>query len=230
MSARRVLSTRSWLLILVAGLLGMVMLTIAALFYYRGVHRGVHRVEHAAPLSGLAVQEPGKAQASSLGEFVQLEGGTILRAPLHRERGTSGFYSSKGGYLIQNYLYVDAKSHGSHWLKPGHSGLILETTELPATQHVGAAERLVETVVYKMVEADTDRDGSFTERDLMTIAISDLSGKRFVRLLSNVQRLHRAHLIENGAMIVLYASAGELHIAEVDLAAGKIVRDSILNP
>jgi hypothetical protein len=210
------------LVIFAVGIAGVLVLTMAAVMFIKNMTRE----RHVANVMSLESEQV----SASLGNFGAVEGAPLLRAPLHLNQEYEYGHTSKEASSIQNYLYFDPATHSFHWLLPGNRRLILDSTELPASNFPRRDDVPVEAIVYQLVDADTNGDQKLTNGDLKTIAVSDPSGRRFARVLSKVERLNGAHLIGKTKLVLLYTSDGALRAAEFDLSSDKIVRESAMHP
>jgi hypothetical protein len=211
------------LLILGVGIGAFSLLLVGGTMLVKDFVRPRH-TENVAYLAPNAVDK----SASELGPFEAVEGTGTLRAALRLTQDYSIGSIAKESSSVQNYLYVDTGSHASHWLIPDNRGLIVATMELPAGRYGNHDQAPLEAVVYELADADTDGDKRLTKKDLITVAVSDPEGRSLVRLFRNVQRLNGAQVDGKGKLVILYTAQDKLHVAEIALASGKVLRDDVM--
>ncbi len=211
------------LLILGVGIGAFALLLVGGALFVKDFMRPRH-TENVAYLAPDQVDKSG----SELGSFEPVDGTSTLRAALRLTQDYSIGSVSKESSSVQNYLYVDTGTHASHWLIPDNRGLIVATTELPAGRYGNRDESPLEAVVYELVDADSDSDKKLTKKDLITIAVSDPEGRSLVRLFKNVQRLNSAQLAGKGKLVLFYTAQGQLHVADIALGSGKLLRDDVM--
>jgi hypothetical protein len=216
------------LVIFAVGIAGVLVLSLAAFMFLKETMR-VRQVDSVVNVD----PEDADTSRASLGNFSAVTGSSMLRAPLFLDQAAEYSHVSKVASTvssIQNYLYFDPASHAFHWLLPGNRRLILESTELSARDPAQGEVAVVYAIVHQLVDSDTNGDGKLAGDDLKTVAVGDPNGLRFARVLSKVERLNGAHLIDKTRLVLLYTAGGELRSAEIDLASDKIIRESAMNP
>jgi hypothetical protein len=212
------------ILLLLTGILACVVLLVAVL----QIFRDATRTRQAVDVLNVAGEQIDRSK-TSLGYFVTVAGCAVLRAPLHVQQTYAFGSGSKEATSVQNYLFYDPSDGSSRWLVPGNKGLFLATHELPEHEY-SKPERPVVTVLYELVEADTNGDQRLTESDAKVVAVSDPSGSRFTRLFTGVQEVNGTTLTPQGHILVLYTVSATLRAAEIDVDTHRVLRDAALQP
>jgi hypothetical protein len=212
-----------------------------------GGSRGVPAVDRSADHSANAVAANSEQAKLQLGSFQELAGSDYLMAAVSsassRESYLKESYSSReGGGYTRNFLFVHITDQSSHFLFPTNDLLILSAENLtgkteakppapnPAQQNSGQtavkaenkAGDAVKWICYRVIKADSDNDKHLNANDLMTIALSDVSGLNYTELLSDVRAvLHQTR--RDDALIFIYTANGKNHIAEINLQTKQLV-------
>jgi hypothetical protein len=207
-------------------LLTAVLACVVLLFVTWQIYRETTRTRHVSAVVNVAEDQLDRSKLQ-LGSFEQIDGSSVLRAPLRVEQQYAFGSGSKETSSVQNYLFYDPSSRSSHWLLPGNKGLFLATHELPE-RRASKPERRVVAVVYELVEADTTGDKRLTASDAKVVAVSNANGLRFTRVLVGVEEVNAVTLTADARILVLYTASSTLKAAEIDVATYKIIRDAPL--
>jgi hypothetical protein len=211
--------------ILAVGVVGLFVLMFAAAVIYKDMTRK----REASGVINVTEQEI-DAEKVTLGEFREVEGTGILRAPLNLEQEYAfGSVGSKGTDSLQNFLHFDLRTNESYWLIPGYRGLILEAEQIPP-RTFDEKERNPVAYAYVLVEKDSNGDGKLTRNDDKSIGVALSTGKNFARLPIKAEYFHGAHLKGESSMVVLYTSEARLHVVELALPSMQVLRDSTIKP
>jgi hypothetical protein len=174
-----------------------------------------------------------------LGVFQELAGTDYLMAPIATPRGREEYSIKSDGArsdFARNYLFVNLTDKSSHLLLPTNDDLILESKVVPAIGQAkdnkdAKAAPPVEPVkaagnptpsgtkwlYYRVVKTDTDNDKQLTGNDRWTVALSDISGRNYKELLSDVEAiLYETNRADN--LILIYKADGKNQIAEINLS------------
>lgn len=212
--------------IFAAGTVGLFVLLFAAAVVYKEVTRP----GHVAAAANIARQQP-DADATHVGEFRPLGDGTILRAPLYlaNEQYAVGS-SSSSMHSTRNYLFYDTSSQQAYWLISGHRGQILKTEDLPEADCPDDDQSPVVITYYVLVDRDTDGDGELTDQDSKSFAVSDPSGRRFARLLDEMDQINGGHLDASGRLVVFFTSNASLRTARIDPSTHEVLSNVEIEP
>jgi hypothetical protein len=230
--------------VLVCGVFSMALLATVSC---GGGSRGVPAVDRNADQSANAVAANSDQTKLHLGTFQELAGSDYLMAAVSsassRESYLKDSYSSREeNRYMRNFLFVNVTDQSSHMLFPANDLLILSVENLtgkteakpPAknaapqssAQTPEKAENKagdgVKWICYRVIKADTDHDKHLNANDLMTIALSDVSGLNYTELLSDVRAvLHQTRRADS--LIFIYTAHGKNHIAEINLQTKQLI-------
>jgi hypothetical protein len=230
--------------VLVCGIFSMALLATVSC---GGGSRGVPAVNRNADQSANALAANSEQAKLQLGAFQELAGSDYLMAAVSssgsREEFIKESYSSREeNRYTRNFLFVNMVDQSSHLLFPGNDLLILSSENLigkaeakpPAKnaapqspdQAPEKAEKkdgnAVRWICYRVIKADTDNDKRLNANDLLTIALSDVSGLNYIELLSDVRAvLHQTR--RDDALIFIYTANGKNHIAEINLQTKQLI-------
>lgn len=209
-------------IILMTGLLGAGLLTIAAGLMFVDLIRP-RRIQNVVNIG----REEVKKVETSLGSFDPISGVQVLRSPLYLEQDYShGSASrSKQAGSIQNYLFYDLLTRTSYWLRPEGPGLILRTQPIEIPEDSNTNQRKVIGFLYLVVDEDTNQDGFLSANDTTYLAISDPKGTRFVTLIETVDEFKGYGLTDNQNLTVLYTVESKLKAAELNLEAQTVISE-----
>jgi hypothetical protein len=211
-----------------------------------GGSRGVPAVDRNGDPSANEAAANSEQAKLHLGAFQELAGSDYLIAPItsasSREEYIKDASSSREeNRYTRNFLFVNLADQSSHLLFPGHDLLILSSENLlekPAPKPAEAAAKnpppqdgdkaaekavnAVKWICYRVIKADTNLDKLLNANDLITIAISDVSGLNYTELLTDVRAvLHQTR--RGDGLSFIYIADGKNQIAEIDLQTKKLV-------
>ncbi|MEM1115995.1 MAG: hypothetical protein AAF845_10410 [Bacteroidota bacterium] len=162
-----------------------------------------------------------------VGTFEEVTGADHLRAPLTNGRAESITSSIRGGYdgygETVNVLFYDVAARESRWLLPDTDRVILSTEAVRDSGRVRA-------FVYQIVEADTDGDGRLGADDARTIALSDPTGRRLVRVVEGAERLRQVRRLGDDTVLILYDAASTVGAVEVGLDSLEVEAEVTMPP
>jgi hypothetical protein len=212
-------------IIFIAGLIGCVALAALAYLLYTEATQS-RRARDVLTVAEDRVRD----SRTTLGDFEEVSGSAVLRAPLWVEQEFTAASSSKESFATQNYLFFDPARDASHWLIPGFKGIIRSTHDLP-DEHSREKSAATQVVVYELSETDSDHDGQLTSEDTKDVAIADASGTQLTRVLKGVDGFSSARLLpDESQMLVLYTAGGIARAARVEFPSGKVLKDVALRP
>jgi hypothetical protein len=175
-----------------------------------------------------------------LGEFVAVNGTEYLSAPVYIDHsgkwrteavlGASDEYSgakgAKGGALVNNYVFVNQKDLSSRKLLPNNKSVILEEQQYgedvkkpdPKVKEDPLAKpKNIKSVLYRVVNADTNNDKTVDGRDKKTIAIADADGSNYQELVPGMERILKVHNPSKTQQVVFYQTGSDFFVASIDI-------------
>lgn len=134
------------------------------------------------------------------------------------------FESNERAGSIRNLVFLDGKSLVSHKLLEDNQAHILNMLSYPvqpSTSNSPDKESVVEVpikwFVYVVVYQDTNQDGNFNRDDLHVLGISDVSGYRYVEMLTGLEEIYMVTMFGDGELLVAYRQNGERFAAKISL-------------
>ena len=180
-----------------------------------------------------------------LGEFMAVNGTDYLAAPVYIDYSGKGrsepivaatdeyawTKGSKGsGSLVNNYVFVNQKDLSSRKLLPNNKSVILEERrygddvkqpDSKIKEDVVAKPNLqtVKSVLYRVVNADTNNDKIIDGRDKKTIAIADADGGNYKELVPGMDRILKIHNPSKDKQVVFYQTGSDFFVASIDISS-----------
>lgn len=161
----------------------------------------------------------------AFGSIDQLEGTAFVVVPLLSRPGDSGSFSSGDGERVRNLLFYDTATGKTRWLRPDHSGVIVERREL---RERDAEKGPVRWLRYEIADRDTDGDGEISAEDGVQVAISGPGGDDLSVVLRDVRVVRGYAFTPRGTLLVFHRKGKGEMVAEIDLAARKVLRNTPL--
>jgi hypothetical protein len=157
---------------------------------------------------------------------VSVEGTALSILGVEEVQGTTSKFGSEP-YVswTRNLLFHDAASGTSRWLRPDSRACIAEWERV---RENGDSSGPVRWIRYEIAEADTDGDGRISCSDRLTVAISGPNGAELVPALRDVDRVRGYGPVRRTLLTIFFVRAGEERVADVDLAAKRVIRDQAL--
>jgi hypothetical protein len=177
-----------------------------------------------------------------LGEFSVVSGTDYLAAPVYIDYSGKGrteailsasdeYSGAKGakggGVLVNNYVFVNQKDLSSRKLLPNNKSVILDeqqygemnSTREPQTKAEPAAPKPknIKSVLYRVVNADTNGDKSIDGRDKKTISIADADGSNYKELVPGMERILKIHNPSKNKQVVFYQTGSDFFVASIDI-------------
>jgi hypothetical protein len=178
---------------------------------------------HVQPVADSA-DSPGGEQLG-FGSLEPLEGTRFVVLPLGSRRGDSSSFSGEDAGRVRNLLFYDTQTGETRWLRSGHSGVVVEHQEL---RERGADKGPVRWLRYEIADRDTDGDGEVSAEDGLQVAISGPGGDDLSVLLRDVRTVRGYAFTPRGTLLVFHRKEKGEMVAEIDLAARKVVRSAPL--
>jgi hypothetical protein len=171
--------------------------------------------------------EQPRQQEMRLGVPVPVSGTVFVRVPLHRAQKTNVTYYSKSiGASTVNELFVDNTNGQSAWLFKGVDRLIVNHSDI--LSQLKSAQPSVTSIVYTLVEKDTNGDERLSSNDKVSVGYSAPDGSAYTPLLDNVDKLFAIDQVADDRLIILYARQGESRLTTYALPNYAIVIDKEL--
>ncbi len=198
------------MLILCAGALVTLLMAFVAVQTFNDLSRK-RRV------ADVAHQNPDEIKISveQLGSFESIPGSAWLRAPLLVRETFAFSSSSKEAVSERNYLYFDAATRATHWLRPNNSGILLRSFALSRGNGDGKTAEAI-TYVHVSVESDTNGDSRLSGNDAKRVSLSSLDGRDLRVLADDVDEMKDIRLLPSGNVLLLYVKGDALFSVEVD--------------
>jgi hypothetical protein len=141
-----------------------------------------------------------------LGSPAIIAGTTYVRIPLYRGQSYSASYYSKSSEQnVVNYLFLNTSTNESRWLFEGAGQLIIGSQQLfgklrssPDESQTGVG------FIHTVVEKDSNGDARLSERDAVSVAVSDVDGARYRKLIEGIERLYAVQQVADDKVLVLY--------------------------
>jgi hypothetical protein len=176
-----------------------------------------------------------------LGEFAAISGTDYLSAPVYIDYSGkwrteavvsasdeySGAKGAKGGgALVNNYVFVNQKDLTSRKLLPNNKSVILEERQYgedvkkpdpKVKEDVMAKPKNIKSVLYRVVNADTNNDKAVDGKDKKTIAIADADGSNYKELVPGMERILKIHNPTKEQQVVFYQTGSDFFVASIDI-------------
>ena len=129
---------------------------------------------------------------------------------------------------IRNYLFIQMADKSSHWLLPSNRVLILSNTQLPESS--GDKPKPVRWIEYRVVTADTNKDGRLSTADTFQLAYSDGIGNHYTEVLNNVEEITGSTTPTANSRLIFYKHNGRYLVAEIDIPSRRVTVTKELPP
>lgn len=198
-------------------------------------------------MTSLVSSSPASAEGAKekknyvLGEFVAVSGTDYLSAPVyidysgkwrteavlsasHEYSGAKG--EKGGGALVNNYVFVNQKDLSSRKLLPNNKSVILEekqygentkNPDLKVKEDALAKLKNIKSVLYRVVNSDTNNDQTVDGRDQKTMAIADADGNNYQELVPGMDRILKVHNPSKTQQVVFYQTGSDFFVASIDI-------------
>jgi hypothetical protein len=206
---------------------GLVLLTVLLGLY--GLTSLVSWETRERNVTDLVTVNPGVSQQEEvrLGYPSSIAGTQIVRIPLYLEQKTDVTYFSKSsGANTVNDLYVDSATGKSNWLFKGTHRLIFNQN--PILRQLKSNESVVTSILYSLIEKDSNGDGRLSHKDEITVGYSSPDGSIYKPLMNNIEKLYATEQVSDDRFIIVYSRNGESRVATYALPAYTIVADNAL--
>jgi hypothetical protein len=142
----------------------------------------------------------------TLGSPTSIAGTAYVQIPLYRGQSyAASYYSKSSGQNDVNYLFLNVSTNESKWVFEGAGQLIIVSKVLFSKLKSSRDESQTGVgLIYTVVEKDTNGDGRLSERDAVSLAVSDVDGRRYRKLIENIEQLYSVQQITDDKVLVLY--------------------------
>jgi len=106
-----------------------------------------------------------------LGRLYKIDGTPYALVPLTSDQSYTQSYYSKSSNSVRNYLFIDTQSNKKQWLFNTNQHLVVDI-EYISEKEYNDKDRTVRTILYTIIERDTNGDKRLTDKDERAIAIS----------------------------------------------------------
>jgi hypothetical protein len=162
-----------------------------------------------------------------LGYPTTVPGTQYVRIPLFREQKRDlSYYSKSSGDNTVNELYVDSSTGKSRWLFAGTDRLILN--QLQTMQQLKSAQPIATSILYSLVDKDTNNDKRLSPQDFTSIGYASLDGTVYTPLLDNIAKLYAVEQVADDKVMVIYFRNGESRLITYALPNYAILVDQVL--
>jgi hypothetical protein len=203
---------------LIAGLLGLY--GLASVFNWQTRDREV---------TDLVTVDPRvpRQEEARLGYPSAIAGSQVVRIPLYLEQRTDvTYYSKASGDNMVNELYVDSTTGKSQWLFKGTQRLILNQNLV--LRQLKSDEPVVTSILYALVEKDSNGDGRLSSQDKVNLGYSAPDGSFYTPLMDNIEKLYATEQVSDDRLMIVYSRNGESRVTTYALPGFTIVVDNAL--
>jgi hypothetical protein len=161
-----------------------------------------------------------------LGNFELLSGSPFLLATVNtvqdeRYQFSSSSSGSSSTY-VHNYLFFNRTDLSAHRLVPKNDWLFLQHEKLGQYRNGDLIK--VEGLWYAVVKEDTSSDKQLTELDRKTIAMSDVAGKSYTEVISQVDRILGTHRKGATTLQIFYSLNDKNFVTEINIQTRQVIR------
>ena len=142
----------------------------------------------------------------SLGRATQIAGQPWLLVAVETDRKYDQAYFSKSSVAARNYGFV-AASGPPRWLYPHNRFLIVDASQLPASDYSEAAKPTA-IVSFVVVQGDTDGDKRLTPSDLSSLVFSEPDGTESKAVLENVRHVVSQEMMGEEVIVIYEGTSG----------------------
>lgn len=173
------------------------------------------------PVINLA-EDPEEKEMWQLGEAIEINGSGYVLMPLvsqnneaevREERSgfnnfSGGTYGISGGYYYpqnptKNILFLNTQTNESYWMFENANMLIYDI-ELYPRFYTGQRKDYTTSILYKVRNKDSNKDGVVNKEDRRGLAISDPLGKKYSIVLDEYDSLMHKQITEDDRLFLVY--------------------------
>lgn len=191
------------------------------------------------PLVASSPNNENKPISKTLGNFQSIDGTNYLiasvtsnnsEASVFSELFSSGrWYGGGSGYSQYNLVFLDVTSETVYPLLPTNDNEIvsMEGFPKPVPSFTNQSQppqpaHPIAWWLFSIVASDTNQDNNLSALDKQTISVSDVGGKGYAEIISNVDNLLGTAYKNTNTLLVIYRSDGKNYLAHVDLPSRQV--------
>ncbi|MBN1967771.1 MAG: hypothetical protein JXR48_02110 [Candidatus Delongbacteria bacterium] len=205
------------IVILIAGIIAIFILLFVGYNFYRDFF-GSRFVPDAINVS----ENNNIQETRSLGYLQRIEGTNFICIPFETDQTYAHSYFSKSLNSYRNYLFIDLETNEQNWLLENNNHLITQT-DFIFENDGSLGKNKVLAIMYSIVKSDNNSDKMLNEKDKITIALSNTSGKNYYEILTSVDRLIGFNMVNENEIIIIYMNDSRGYSIKVSLEDYKIL-------
>jgi hypothetical protein len=164
-------------------------------------------------------QNTKKEEYLRLGYFHALKGTDLILIPLTSDQKYEASYYSKAAYSrARNYLILNSSNKESYWIWKTNSFLVLEDTKIH-TQIRDEKIQKTRGIVFEYVQSDSNSDGALDDKDQKSIQYFDLSSKKEVLVVSQVDRSIGVQQTGDDEVLFFYSRTGKSYFRSLKVSS-----------
>jgi hypothetical protein len=168
-----------------------------------------------------------RQEEARLGQPFPIGGTQVVRIPLYLAQKTDAtYYIKSSGDNIVNELYVDSNTGKSTWLFKGTKRLIFNQTSV--LRQLKSEQPNVTSLVYALVDNDSNKDGRLSPKDLAAIGYSSPDGAIYTPLIDGIEKLYAIEQVSDDRLMILYSRNGESRMITYALPGFTTIVDNAL--
>ena len=168
-----------------------------------------------------------EAEKSPLLNFNRVErvAGTDTQMMHLTTQEKSAKYSSGGhGNETRNILFLNGPDRTAHWLFNDHRRLIMSSAQVPE-ESASSKERPASALYFEYVSVDSNKDGSLSSDDHLSVGLTKPDGNGFLEVLHDVSRVFSYAMLDQQHLSIVYQTGKVVKHAKVSVPAMKLESD-----
>ncbi|MBK9614344.1 MAG: hypothetical protein IPO35_02085 [Uliginosibacterium sp.] len=168
-----------------------------------------------------------EAEKSPLLNFNRVErvAGTDTQMMHLTTQEKSAKYSSGGhGNETRNILFLNGPDRTAHWLFKDHKSLVMTAEQVPE-ESASSKERPASALYFEYVSVDSNKDGSLSSDDHLSVGLTKPDGNGFLEVLHDVSRVFSYAMLDQQHLSIVYQTGKVVKHAKVSVPAMKIESD-----
>jgi hypothetical protein len=163
------------------------------------------------------------AKVRYLMPFDVLQGTPYRLAKVNHKQDDRAMLSSSGySETTHNYIFLNADTKDSIKLLPKSNAVFTRLEKIGKLNPKGELSK-VEALWYLVIQDDSNQDGRLDSRDKQSVATSTIAGESFTTLIPKVDTVLNTFQSGPTKVLMVYALDRKHFIAELDLAAQKVL-------
>lgn len=164
-------------------------------------------------------QNTKKEEHLRLGYFQSLKGTDLILIPLTSEQKYEATYYSKSAYSrARNYLVFNSSNKDSYWIWKSNEFLVLEDTKIH-NQIKEEKTQKTRGLVFEFVDEDSNTDGVLDNKDKKSIQFFDLSSRKSVPVVSQVDRSIGVQQTGDDEVLFFYSRSGKSYFKSLAVSS-----------